>query len=289
MSRVDIVIGPTASGKTSFAIDHAHRHDGVVINADSMQIYNALPILTAQPDAAERTAAEHRLYACLPPSEFCGAGRWRDLVIPEIETVLQAGKRPILVGGSGFYINALLRGFSPIPDIPVETRLSIEGLAQEERYQKLCAVDPVSGEKLNANDSQRVTRALEVFTHTGTRLSDWQKEPLIPPPDHYDFHIISLLPDRQAVYAAINARVAKMVDMGVMEEVKTLSDQIDNGTVAEYMPIVKAHGFRPFRKVLKGESTMEEAINRTAQETRNYAKRQYTWARHQVTADEVIA
>lgn len=288
MSRVDIVIGPTASGKTSFAIQHANKHDGVIINADSMQVYDALPTLTARPDEREQAQADHRLYATLPPWDYCGAGRWRDMVIPEMDAVIAQGRRPILVGGSGFYLNALLKGFSPIPDIPIDVRLSLEELDQAERYARLQSVDPELAEKLHENDTQRITRALEVFTHTGTPLSEWQNRPLIPPPAAYQFHIIALLPERERVYEAINTRVDVMVENGVMAEVEALSDLMDEGKIADHMPIVKAHGFRAFRQVIKGQMEMAEAMDKTRKETRNYAKRQYTWARHQIAADEVI-
>ena len=141
----------------------------------------------------------------------------------------------------------------------------------------------------SAAPPERVTRGLEVFLHTGIPLSVWQEKPLIPPPADYQFHIIALLPDRQAVYDTINQRVDTMVEHGVMGEVEALSDLMDAGQVADHMPIVKAHGFRAFRCVLKGQMTLQDAIEKTRQETRNYAKRQYTWARHQIEADEVIS
>lgn len=287
-SQIDVIIGPTASGKTAHAITHAHDHDGVIINADSMQIYDALPILTAQPDLDEQAQAPHNLYAHLAANETCGAGRWRDMVIPVIDEALAQGKRPILVGGSGFYINALMNGFSPIPDIPASIRTRLETLPLEERYATLQKDDPTIAERLHPNDSQRITRALEVYAHTGKPLSAWQAVPLIHPPSHYTFHIISLLPPREDVYEKINKRVHKMIALNVMDEVRALSEAIDSGDVAMHMPIIKAHGFRALRAVLNDTMSLDDAIAQTQQETRNYAKRQYTWARHQIQADRVI-
>ena len=286
--QIDVIIGPTASGKSAYAIDHALQHDGVIINADSMQVYDPLPILTAQPSAEEQAQAPHQLYSVLDATESCGAQTWRDLVIPIIEQCHHDNKRPILVGGSGFYINALMRGFSAIPDIPIEVRLELMSMPLEECHCELEKCDPEIAQRLHPNDGQRTVRALEVFRHTGKPLSEWQKQPLIDPPANYNFHVIALMPERDALYDKINKRVHHMMDMGVMDEVKALTLRTDAHEVPEHMPVIKAHGFRPLRKTLKGQSTLEDAIEQTQQETRNYAKRQMTWLRHQIQADKVI-
>lgn len=288
-SRIELVIGPTAGGKTRHAIDLATRHDGVILNADSMQIYDAIPTLTAQPDAQEKSQAPHRLFGCLHPNDLCGAGRWRGMVITEIDAILAKNKRPILVGGSGFYINALLKGFSPIPDIPPDIRASLDTLNQDDAYARLQKCDPILADKLHPNDRQRVIRGLEVYAHTDRALSDWQSEPLTPPPVHYDFHITAILPERQNLYDKINRRVEIMAEGAMMAEVETLHHQALSGEVATEMPILKACGFPIFRQVVTGDIAMDEAIQKTQQETRHYAKRQMTWLRNQITADTVIS
>jgi tRNA dimethylallyltransferase len=287
--HIIVCIGPTASGKTAAAIDFAQAENGVIINADSMQIYDALPILTARPTPEEQAAAPHRLYAALHPADRCTAPRWREMAIKEIEACFEAGQMPILVGGTGFYIKSLMEGLSPIPEVPAE--IHERGLAlHKERgnewlYAEMQSKDPVMAERLEANDYQRLLRAWEVIEATGKSLAEWQKLPKTPPPEGWEFEVRPILRPREEIYDRINKRLELMVEEGALDEVQELADMIDRGEVAEDAAIVVAHGFRLFRRYLRGEVSLEEAVEHTKMESRHYAKRQMTWLRQQLGVD----
>jgi tRNA dimethylallyltransferase len=289
--NITILTGPTASGKTAHAIGLAHEKDGVILNADAMQMYDALPILTAQPDADEQAAAPHRLYGTLKAGEDVNAAGWTDIALEEIEKAAAENKHPIFVGGTGFYILSLVKGLSPIPEVSPDIREGLNHRAQSEGtqslYEELQTKDPEMATRLKSGDTQRIIRALEILQGTGKSLKHWQDLPLKSPPAHYHFHIIAMRPDIEKLNAKINARIDVMLEQGALEEIKQLSDRIDAGEVSENALIVKAHGFRPFRKYLKGEISREEAKTQTATETRQYAKRQRTWARQQYRADKL--
>lgn len=289
---IDIIIGPTASGKSAYALNRADDTDGIIINADAMQCYDALPILSAQPDQADLTMAPHRLYSFLDASGSLSAQDWRHIAEQEIRTAHDNGQNPILTGGSGFYINALIYGFSQIPQIPNEvrehTRQRHEQLGNPAFHADLESFDPEMAAQLNPNDSQRLQRAYEVFKTTGKSLAYWQAQPRQGPPDNMNFNVTFLTRPRPILHDRINKRFDIMMNMGVMDEVKILSERIDSDEVAEDSLIVMAHGFRPLRHYLKGEWTYEQAADKTRAETRQYAKRQETWGRGQLkTTDHV--
>lgn len=286
ISKLDCVViyGPTASGKSAYALRLAEKMNGVVINADVMQLYPAFPVLSAQPTAADTATIEHRLYSILANDQWCDAYRWRNLAIAEIERAHQNGKMPVIAGGTGFYLLSLLQGIAAMPKVSNEMRnfiairLSVEGHVA--LHQELQTIDPSSAAKIKANDTQRLIRALEVYHATGTPLSEWQqKSNGMPAPYHFSLHV--LLPDRAALYDKINSRVLQMIDHGVIGEIK------NNMNCQPEWPIYKTHGFREFKAYLDGETSLDDAINKTQQITRNYAKRQMTWARHQMTADKL--
>lgn len=284
---VNVVIGPTASGKTSAAIEKARAINGVIINADSMQIYDALPILTARPTDEEQAAAPHRLFAALPPTEKCTAERWRDMAIIEIERAFENGQTPILCGGTGFYIKALMEGLAPIPDIPEDIRAKTVALQEElgnpAFHAALAEIDPVMASRLNPQDTQRLIRAYEVMRATKKSLSYWQQLPHegLPPAD-WEFEIDVIMRPREELHERINQRFDIMMEMGALEEIKALSARVDAGDIPLDAGIIVAHGFRPFRAYLKNEISFDEAAERTKAETRQYAKRQTTWIRHQL-------
>lgn len=286
---ITIITGPTASGKTALALDIAARKNGVIINADAMQMYDALPILTAQPDAQEQAAAPHRLYASRKAGQDVNTAGWRDIAIAEIERATGLGLHPVLVGGTGLYIKTLIDGISPMPQVAPEIRdrmnVRQQEIGQEAFFSELCALDPVMASRLKPQDVQRSVRAREVLEGTGRSLSYWQDLPPVPAPAHWRFEMIAMTPDKPALHARIKARIGKMIDLGALDEVAALAAHIDEGAVPETALIVKAHGFRPFRAALRGEITMEDAVARTDAETRAYAKRQMTWLRNQYPRD----
>lgn len=289
---IQVIIGPTASGKSAFALSVAKDMNGVIINCDAMQSYNALHRLTAQPDADEQSQAPHRLYGFNHPATHYSAADWRNDAIREIDSTLKKNKTPILCGGTGFYLKSLMHGLSPIPDIPDDVRDAAIALQQEMGnpafHEELKKRDPETAANLDPMNTQRNVRAWEVLEHTGKPLAYWQAQPLTPPPAGYKFHITAILPDREILYDKINRRTHVMMDLGILDEVKSLDARIQSGEVPADALVVKAHGFRPFRRYLNGEWTLDEAIEYTQTETRQYAKRQMTWIRNQLSIDTLI-
>lgn len=289
---IKVVIGPTASGKSAHALQIAQCENGVVINCDAMQSYDALHRLTAQPDAEEQTQALHRLYGFNAPDRHYSAADWREDAIREIETALNNNQTPILCGGTGFYLKSLMEGLSPIPDIPNSVReeaVTIQNnMGNPAFHAALAQRDPETAAKLDPMNTQRLIRAWEVLEHTGKPLSYWQSLPLTPPPSGWAFHITAILPPRETLYAKINARTHAMLGLGIIDEVRDLDNKIKNGDVPDDALIVKAHGFRAFRRYLRGDMSLDDAISYTQTETRQYAKRQMTWIRNQLTIDTLI-
>ncbi|MEZ5667127.1 MAG: tRNA (adenosine(37)-N6)-dimethylallyltransferase MiaA [Alphaproteobacteria bacterium] len=284
---VVVVAGPTASGKSALALDIALAMDGTVINADSMQVYRDLAVLTARPSAADAARAPHRLFGTLDGAEACSVGRWRAMAEAEVRDAHAAGRLPIVVGGTGLYLSALMRGLAAIPDVPGEivagwqaelARVGAAGL-----YARLAACDPEMAARLRPSDRQRVVRALAVRDATGRSLADWQAQAPAPPPG-LAFHVVLLMPPRAALYAACDARFAAMVEAGAVDEVRALRAR---GLPAD-RPVMKAIGVAELGGVLDGSRSLDDAIAASAQATRNYAKRQCTWFRHQIIADQII-
>lgn len=289
---IHVIIGPTASGKSAYALDKARKFNGVVINCDAMQSYDALHVLTAQPDADEQSQAPHKLYGHLHPATHYSAADWRVDAISEIETAWDNNQTPILCGGTGFYLKALMEGLSPVPEVPDAVRAQTIALEQEmgiEAFHKMLAgKDPKTAARLDPMNRQRNMRAWEVLSHTGKPLATWQDEPLEGAPEGWTFHVTALFPNREKLIEKINGRLGVMMDLGVLDEVRALDVLIQSGEVPVDALVVKAHGFRPFRRYLNDEWSVEQAIDQTQTETRQYAKRQMTWLRNQIEIDEVI-
>lgn len=287
--RIVIVAGPTASGKSSHALDLALQNNGVIINCDSMQIFDALPILAAQPSPEDFTKAPHRLYGALQPNEPCSAGIWRRMVQPIIEEALANDQLPIICGGTGFYIKALTDGLSPIPETPDEIRQRGMALMDEMGcpafYQDLIKRDPLVAGLFHENHSARISRAWEVFEHTGVSLIEWQKKPLIGPPNDWAFDIQPIMPDRETLYACCDLRFDMMLKQGALGEVMAFKQRCENGEIDEGALIKKALGFMPLCSYLDGENSLEEAKEKSKQDTRRYAKRQMTWLRNQLLSE----
>lgn len=264
----------------------ARQHDGVIINCDSQQIYDGLPILSAQPSEEDKAEIPHRLYAALHPNDVCSAGNWRELAEPLIEEIIKTGKTPIICGGTGLYIKALIEGLSPIPDIPQNVRDKVvaryEELGAEQFYDELRSRDPEMAARFHVNHKARIIRAMEVLDATGKSLADWQKEDRLAPPAHWDFEIHKILPEREELYDRCNRRLLWMVENGALEEVEDFDTRLQSGEIKEGVPLCKALGFKELRAHLKGEVPLEDAIEKAQGITRRYAKRQVTWFRNQL-------
>ncbi|MBL1241650.1 MAG: tRNA (adenosine(37)-N6)-dimethylallyltransferase MiaA [OCS116 cluster bacterium] len=274
--NIILIAGATASGKSSIAISLAQQFDGVVLNADSMQVYQELRVISARPSAAEAAQAEHRMFGHMSVAEPYSVGHWLDQVTVEIIDILKQGRTPIIVGGTGLYFTSLVDGISPIPDIAPDIRTHWR--AQEDGlHQALIKIDPTLADRLEPNDKQRIIRGLEVFHSTGRTLSDWQaNEPLkqfLPPIDGLQLHKFTLQPERQYLYDRINQRFDMMVELGGIEEVKALMAM---GLPSD-MTALKAIGVRQINQALIGNVSMDEAIEKSKTESRRYAKRQMTW------------
>lgn len=283
---VHIIGGPTASGKSSRALERARKENGVIINADSMQIYNTLSVLTAQPSEEEREQAPHVLYGIREPTKKCSAASWVEMALDEIRKAHANGQVPIIVGGTGFYIKALTEGLSPVPAAPEEVRQAAtdrqKELGNPDFHKELARRDPVTAERLHPNETQRLIRAWEVFEYTGKPLSYWRSLPLESPPDHLVFSFEIIRPDRKILYGRCNARFDKMMEENIMEEVENLDNRIQEGTVPADASITHALGFHPLQACLHGKLSLEDAIEDSKTETRQYAKRQVTWFKNQI-------
>ncbi len=279
-----VIAGPTASGKSALAMALAEKLGGVVINADSQQLYGDLRILTARPSVEDEVRVPHRLYGVLPASEASSAERWRRMAVDEIAVARAAGRRPILVGGTGLYLRALVHGLAPVPDIPEEVRAEGRALhaavGGEAFHRLLATLDAESAARLNPGDTQRLIRAWEVVTATGRRLGDWQQE-AERPADAPRVAAILVMPPRLTLQPIIAGRFAAMVAAGAVEEVRHLA-ALD---VSPEMPVMKAVGVPEVRRHLDGEWSLEEATAAGSRATQLYAKRQLTWFRHQAPRD----
>ncbi|MGE0733878.1 MAG: tRNA (adenosine(37)-N6)-dimethylallyltransferase MiaA [Alphaproteobacteria bacterium] len=281
---VILVGGPTASGKSALASAIAGAFDGTVINADSMQIYRGIEILTAQPDAQAQAAVPHRLYGDLPPSEACSVGRWRTLAVAEIDASLAAGRMPVLAGGTGLYLRSLMQGLAPVPDVPAGVRerasARMSALGPAGLHAELARRDPALALRLRPTDRQRIQRAWEVIEATGRSLADWQSE--TPGEPRYRFLPVILMPPRELVYPACDARFAGMIEAGAVDEVRRLlALKLD-----PMLPAMKAVGVRELAAFLAGRLSLAEATAKGQQATRNYAKRQYTWFGNQMSPEK---
>jgi tRNA dimethylallyltransferase len=284
--RVIVITGPTASGKSALALAFAERHRGTVINADAMQTYDAFPILTAQPTAEERRRVPHALYGVLPISETLSAARWRALADVEIERCLAAGRTPILCGGSGLYLRTLMQGIATIPDTPAGLRDQANAdwvsLGAGAFRARLAEKDPAIVARLKPGDRQRHVRAWEVLVATGRPLSAWQASD--SEPSRWRFATALLAPERRWLRDRIEKRFDAMLAGGVLAEVRAVFDRAPDPR----WPGLKAHGAPELFAHYRGQLSLEDARRIGIDHTRQYAKRQMTWFRHQMTPDVVV-
>jgi tRNA dimethylallyltransferase len=274
-----LIAGPTASGKSAAALELAERLRGTVINADSMQVYRELAVLTARPTSTDIARAPHRLYGAISAAEVYSVGRWLDDAARAIAETAEGGRVPILVGGTGLYFKAIIEGLAPIPDVPPEIREHwrerAEVLGAAELHRELATRDPAMAARLSPTDPQRIVRALEVIDATGVSLAEWQGAATAPALPLHGIVRLVVAPEREPLYAAIDARFDLMMGQGALAEVAALlALGLDRG-----LPAMRAHGVRELGAYLGGESSLGEAIAKAKTETRRYAKRQMTWLR----------
>ena len=278
-----IIAGPTCSGKSALALDLALHAGGTVINADSMQVYRELPILTACPNAADEAAAPHRLYRIRDATEPGSAAWWCTEALTAMAEARDAGRRPILCGGTGLYLSALTQGIADIPEPDADARaearhfLEVDGPAA--LHAMLADVDPGTAATLRPSDGQRVARAWEVWRSTGRGLRSWQVATAAPP--DWRFRLVLLDPPREGLRRAIAERFRAMLDVGALDEAAALLARgLDPG-----LPAMRAHGVVELGAHLRGHATLAEAGERTVLATGQYTKRQATWFRHRRIAD----
>jgi tRNA dimethylallyltransferase len=280
--RVALIAGPTASGKSALALAIAERHRGTVINADSAQVYRDLRVLSARPSAEEEDRAPHRLFGHVDGSEDHNAARWASEARGEIAAAHDAGRLPILVGGTGLYLRTLLDGIAPVPDIDPAIRAEVRALHVGEAHEALTIADPAAAARLNPADTTRVARALEVVRSTGRTLADWQATRIGGIGGDIALLPTILLPPRDWLHQRCDRRLAAMFEEGAVEEVRAL---IARGDVAPDAPVMRAIGVREIAAMLGGEIDRETALEAARTATRQYAKRQYTWFRNQPPAE----
>jgi tRNA dimethylallyltransferase len=277
-----VIGGPSASGKSALALRLAEAIGGVIVNADSMQLYRELPLLTARPTPAEEARAPHRLYGILDAADPASVGRWLELAGRAIEDSLAAGRVPIVVGGTGLYIKALLHGLAPVPEVPAAVRQAVvERLAQVGApglHAELARQDPAMAARLGPNDRQRLLRAVEVLAATGRSLGAWQAAPALRVRLPEPVRGVALLPPRPELHRRIERRLQAMIDAGALAELAALrAARPDPG-----LPLLKAVAVPELLAHLEGRLELAHALARALARTRQYAKRQMTWLRHQL-------
>lgn len=280
--KILIICGATASGKSEKALEIARARGGVIINADSQQVYSELRILTARPSEAEEALAPHRLYGFLPAHEPCSAALWLKHAQMEIDWALQHGQLPIVTGGTGLYLRALMEGIADIPEVPPGIRALAEAdlaaMGGEAFHARLAEADPATGSRLRPSDPQRLVRAWAVWLGTGKPLSWWHNHTQKPLYDRCMFEIIHVEHERSTLYTRIDRRVLSMLECGAVAEVEQLlALNLPSG-----LPSMRIIGVPEIGAHLRGETDLYEAAARIQQMSRNYAKRQITWFRHQL-------
>lgn len=279
MEPVIIIVGPTASGKTGLSIELAKLIKGSIVSADSMQIYRHMNIGTAKPDLAEMSGVSHYMIDEVNPDESFSVAKYRELALRYIELILEQGRRPIVAGGTGLYINSLLYNISfsqTICDNELREALKKEAIEMGNRHlhEKLKRIDPIAASRIHENDTKRVIRAIEVYTHTNKTISEHSRVSRADPPP-YNYILFGLDWERKKLYDRIDVRVDAMIEAGLIEEVKNLAQMgFDKGATS-----MQGIGYKEILSYLKGECSMDEMVYILKRNTRRYAKRQLTWFR----------
>ena len=277
---ITLIGGATASGKSAYALRLAEESGGEIVNADSMQVYADLRVLTARPNPDEQRRATHHLYGVADAGDAWSVGRWLRETLPLIESIGRRGRPVLVVGGTGLYFHALTRGLAPVPVAPEAIReaagAAFDRLGEPAFREALARRDPEAATRIAPGDRQRLVRAWAVVESTGRALSDWRAETRSPLP-RGAWRSVVIEPPRAAIYARCDARAAAMVEAGALEEVRGL---VARGLSAD-TPLMKAVGVRPLAACLVGDLTLDQGLEAIRQETRRYAKRQLTWFRNQ--------
>ncbi|MFL5297112.1 MAG: tRNA (adenosine(37)-N6)-dimethylallyltransferase MiaA [Phenylobacterium sp.] len=279
--RIWLIAGPTASGKSALALRLAEATGGEIVNADSMQLYRELRLLTARPSPQEEARAPHHLFGTVDAADGWSVGRWVRAATQVLGEIASRGRSAIVVGGTGLYFRALTEGLADIPAVPGAVRRRAEAeygqMGEAAFRERLAGADPAAAARIAPGDRQRLVRAWEVFAATGSALSAWQATgtPALAPGS---WAAVALEPPRPILYGRCDARLAAMVEAGVLDEVAALSAR----NLAPALPLMKAVGVREFAAHLRGETSLAEALAAAQQETRRYAKRQSTWMRGQM-------
>ncbi len=280
--RAVLLAGATASGKSQLALALAHAFKGSIINADSMQVYAQMHILTARPTKAEMADIPHYLYGHVSARTPYSTGDWLKDALGAVTQVEEAGRLPIIVGGTGLYFKALTEGLAQIPDIPPDVRTDIRNRLKQEGlaalHEALTRIDEAAGQRIEPNDKQRILRALEVHAATGKTLTEWQNTSVPAPPLTGEVARLVLMPDRAWLYARCNQRFETMFAGGALEEAGAMAAL----GLAAGIPAMKALGLEELIAFQRGAMTAEEACMHAQQQTRRYAKRQMTWFRNQM-------
>ena len=282
-----IICGPTGAGKSSLALNLAEKFEGVIINADSVQIYREIKILSGRPTSDDYRKAPHRLYGIMSIFKPCTLGIWRKMALETIKECELSGRLPIICGGTGLYIKFLLNELSTIPEISpsikLEAREKLKELGNENFRELLSKNDPASASRIESGDTNRLLRAWEVFTATTKPLSYWHKKSRKAGSQH-KFFKVCLMPERKALYSICDQRFLEFVEQGAVEEARAF----DFITASPELPASKTLGLLELIKYTKGELELSDAVEQAQRATRRYAKRQLTWFRHQLDEDFLI-
>ena len=282
-----MICGPTAAGKSGLALGLAERCGGVIINADSMQLYSDLRVLTARPDEAEMARAPHRLYGIMDGAMRASVAAWLAMAADAVAAARRDGCLPIIVGGTGLYFHAAIHGIAPIPDVPPEIHTACVRHHAEDGgaafRAALAARDPVTAARLHDGDSQRLVRAMGVVLATGRPLSDWQEDPHQGALQGVPLRV-AMMPPRDDLYRTINDRFAMMMTQGGADEVAALAAR----GLDPSLPVMKAIGVREIMAMQAGELSAEQALETAARDSRRYAKRQMTWIRNNFNSQIVL-
>lgn len=283
-----VIAGPTASGKSGLALDVAEALGGEIINADSMQVYQGMPVLSAVPCAEDRKRVPHRLYEIFSPAQNGSVVEWLNLAVAEIQRCHADGKIPVLAGGTGLYIDNLISGTTPIPEVSADVRrkvmFMIEDIGVQELHRRLEDFDKESFERLSPNDTTRVRRAWEVWLDTGRSLSAWHKEPMIKRLPDAVFTAVKILPEKAELDERCNARFDLMMEQGALQE----AQQLHNLGLDRALPAMKALGVPELFAYLDGEMSLDAAAELAKLHTRQYAKRQRTWFASKPETDLIL-
>ncbi len=277
--KILFIVGPTGSGKSRFALYAARRLKGSIISADSMQVYQGMDVGTAKPSVEERGSIPHYLLDVIPPTQTYSAHQWRQDALEAVDDIFSAGRFPIVVGGTGFYIKSLIEGLSEENLMDKEARKKLERVKEKKGiahlYKRLCSKDPKSAKRIHENDEKRIIRALEICETTGTSRTDFISKKISLSQLGYASKVIGIQLDRDALYQKINARVDQMVLNGLIPEVKSLGKKKLSSTAR------KSIYFKEIQSFLKKENSLENSLEELKKNSRHYAKRQLTWFRHQ--------